>query len=93
MIHYLQRVGWLFLSVQWFESIQKLGVDTEYPLNVTCYHQVAVISWQAVELHRIQKTFIRLCSCLKVICTNCFVWEEGMDKHGSSRAVQQLLLI
>ena len=53
---YLQRVGGLFLSVQWFQGIQKVGVHSEYPLIIPCYHQVTVITWQAMELHGTQFT-------------------------------------
>lgn len=50
MICYLQGVWWLLLSVQWFQSIQKLSVHSEYPLIISCNHQVGVVSWQAMEL-------------------------------------------
>ena len=55
VICYLQRVGRLFLSVQWFQSVQKLSIHSEYPVIVPCYHQVAVITRQAVELLRTEK--------------------------------------
>ena len=55
MICYLQRVGWLFLSVKWFQCIQKLSVDSKYPLIVPCYHQVTVINWQALELYKTEE--------------------------------------
>lgn len=64
--HYLEGVGWLLLSVQWFQGIEKLSINAKNPLIVTRHHQVAVISWQAVKLHRTQHNLLNtsLCSCL-----------------------------
>ncbi|TNN80479.1 hypothetical protein EYF80_009218 [Liparis tanakae] len=36
---------------RWCRSVEKLSIDSEYPLNIPCDHQVAVITWQAMELY------------------------------------------
>lgn len=48
--HYLQWVRRLFLSVQRFQSIQKLSVHSEYALIVPRHRQLGVVGGQVIKL-------------------------------------------
>lgn len=55
---YLERVWWLFLSVQWLQRVQELSIHSEYPLVVSRYHQLSVVRRQAVELDKRRETTV-----------------------------------
>lgn len=77
--HYLQWVWRLFLSVQRFQSIQKLSVHSEYALIVPRHRQLRVIGGQVIKL-RWQKR-----NCSSWLCAAAYnlvrsaqqFWREG----------------
>lgn len=48
----LQRVGWLFLSVQRFYGKQELSINSKDSFIVSCQHQVCGVTWQVMKLFK-----------------------------------------